>query len=228
MIKDLRQLGADWVISRAMFYNSKLSLDHLLYGIAKTLNVGRRISNGVYYFRYNVLIIPGQSENDPLVEPNPQYATIINATYTISFRPKNGKVSVTSYRYSVKFPERLQATLTDAPFYVDPTLGDGPSDDDIDYVVEHAIKDGSLRDGKYSLGKVYKIFQAEDHVYYDFLVTLVRTDGYTVRAHRSKNLIVKLKTKNIVMNIKSILIVYKIFRKIYSSINMENYLIDDY
>ena len=184
VIKDLRELGAEFVITQAIFNAPKHPVENEApYSVAKTYSVERRISKGVYSFRYNVLITPGESDGqDDDSDLDPRHTTIINATYTISFRPSNGKVSVTSYRYSVRFPDVTPETSSGGMGYGDPKQENGPSDDAIDYVVEHGIKDGSLRDGKYSLGKVYSIVFAEDTYYDKYLVTLVRTDGYTVRA----------------------------------------------
>ena len=178
VIKDLRELGKEFVISQGMYHAPKSPLPHKIdFGIVKTYSVERKVSNDVYYFRYKVLIAEGES-----ADPEPEWEIIINATYTVSFSPSNGKVSVTSYHYSVRFPDTTMAVPSDSPFYGEPTLDDAPSDDDVDYVVEHAIKDGSLKEGKYSVGKIYRDYMAEDNFYHDYLLTLVRTDGYTVRA----------------------------------------------
>ncbi len=168
----------EFVVTRAIHYASQ-PVTNQMYGVGRTLSVERRISNGVHYYRYNVEIVPFGHDGEPVAFDD----IVITATYTISFRPNNGRVFITSYRYKVSFPEMQLEVGSHTPGYGNSNTSEGPSDDTVDYVVENAIKNGDIREGTYSVGKIYIVYYTQDEVgTTEFLVTLVRSDGYTYRA----------------------------------------------
>jgi len=175
VIKDLRQLGAEFVIEKGTWHTTKTPpFPGGPWTVRKTFSISqKKLSGGLYYFKYNVELY---NRNGP---------TVVNATYVISFRPSNGKVSVISYRYFVKFHKPHPITPDDSPGYAN--LG-VPSnydflDQGVDYTVKTAIAKGELKNSTYSVGKVYSIydFGNAEPPGNRFLLTLIRKDSYTIR-----------------------------------------------
>ncbi len=178
LIKDLRQLGAEYVLEKGIFSSTKAPLYNGSWGISKTEKVERKTTSGVTYYRYTVQI---QSKSAP---------TLIRAVYVVAFRNANGNTLVKSYSYRILSNNPDGPFLADLPMFFDlKSLTDGSGVDDylnegVDYVVKQAIAKGQIKKGKYRVGTTFSI---QDTGFsfpygYNFLTTIVnKSTGYTYR-----------------------------------------------
>ncbi len=180
VIKDLRQLGAEYTLQRGIFRSTQNPLENGNWVISKTESVYRKISGAVNYYKYTVII---KSNSSP---------TVIRAVYTVAFRKTNGNTLVTSYSYKI-IQDNDNEFTTDLPQFIDTRTIASNSylsaklQEGYDYTIAHAKAAGDIRDATYHLGT---IFSAGDNGFttpyvLNFLVTLVTKSGYTYRARIS-------------------------------------------
>jgi len=175
LIQGLRQLGAEYLLEKAIFQTTKNPLRNGNWNISRTESVYRRISGGVNYYRFTVILA---SKSSP---------TTVRGLYTVSFRPSNGNTAVTSYSYRILSDK--DEFRTDQPQFVDltwltsNTYIQAQFQKGYDFTVANAIKNGEIRDATYHAGKTFSI-RDSGYTYppvINFLTTLVTRSGYTYR-----------------------------------------------
>lgn len=171
LIGDLLNLGADYVIQQGVFQSVRAPLPGDWYDVTRVLSVEERVTPGVNFYRYNVIL----TENDG-------YASA-NATYVVSWRPRNAAFLVNSYQYTVTKGNPVEEAIG-GPSLIDVRpLNAGRGDlfpilvESIKFVVHDAADAGLLPGGVYTLRYVYNAY-LKDSGYpptYVFLVRLVNS-----------------------------------------------------
>ena len=106
LIKDLRQLGAEYTLEMGIFTKTP-PLPNGYWSIYKTENVYQSIANGVTYYKYIVHLL---CQSDPY---------LIRATYTVSFRSSNGNTKITQFFYTKMTPPD-KPVVADGSTFINP------------------------------------------------------------------------------------------------------------
>ena len=176
LIQDLRQLGAQYTLEKAIFVKTP-SVPNGYWNIIKTESTEAKTVNGVTYYKFVVQI---RCENEP---------HLIRARYVVSFNPSNGDTIVQSYCYQILDTDPEGPVIADAPNFVDMRLIESNSKIEsllnigIDYFVEHAIEEGQIEDSTYEF---VRIFSLQDVGYSiapgnTFLIQVASAEGQNYR-----------------------------------------------
>jgi len=176
LIKDLRQLGAEYTLEKGIFPEDALPNGYWI--VYKTESVYKRVFNGATYYKYTVQL---RCESDPI---------LIRAKYIVAIWASNANTLVTDYSYSIIDENPKIPVVADAPAYVDNRLlkqGSGDLwnllDGGIKYTVKNAISKGLIKNSTYKYKRVFSIqdtgFSASAG--YTYLVQLVSKQGYNYR-----------------------------------------------
>jgi len=174
LIRDLRDLGADYVAQQGVFVSTKAPFLGNFYTIRTTEKVERAITSGVTYYRYTVVL----ADQDNL--------TVARATYVVNYRPATGSFIVASYSYRIIGGNPDNEPSVGGPSLVDiRPLNAGNSDlqtlldESFEYVVDDAIAKKRLPDADYRIQFVYNAYSVSSGYppQYVFLVKAVNDDG---------------------------------------------------
>ncbi len=173
LIKDLRQLGAEYTLEKGIFPEDALPNGYWI--VYKTESVYKRIFNGATYYKYTVQL---RCESDPI---------LIRANFIVAIWNSNANTLVTSYSYSV-IDENPNIPVHDGPVYIDNRLLKQGSElwnylsEGIKYTVKNAISKGLIKDSTYKFVRVYSIQDTGSASEgYTYLVQLVSSEGYNYR-----------------------------------------------
>jgi len=176
LIKDLRQLGAEYALEKGIFPEDALPNGYWI--VYKTESVYKRVFNGATYYKYTVQL---RCESDPI---------LIRANYIVAIWASNANTLVTDYSYSVIDENPNIPVATDVPEYIDNRLlkqGSGDLwsllDGGIKYTVKNAISKGLIKNSTYKFVRVYSIQDTgfSNPSGYNYLVQLVSKQGYNYR-----------------------------------------------
>jgi len=188
VIKDLRQLGANYVLQKGIFESSKTPLPNGSWKIKSTESIQRKIDGNTIYYRFVVNL---ECESAP---------TVIRARYNITYNKSNANVLVTYFIYTVLSNNPDGPFIADLPQFIDVRLlqSDDALQDSLDsgleYIVNEAICEEDLPDSDYRIARVFSI-QDTGFSYpygYRYLVKLANKQGKYWRA-----LITVFNTENI-------------------------------
>ncbi len=175
LIKDLRQLGAEYTLEKGIFPEDALPNGYWI--VYKTESVYKRIFNGATYYKYTVQL---RCETDPI---------LIRANFIVAIWNSNANTLVTSYSYDVIDENPNIPVAADAPEYVDNRLLKKGSDlwslldEGIKYATKNAISKGLIKNSTYKFVRVFSIQDTGFSVSagYTYLIQLVSKEGYNYR-----------------------------------------------
>ncbi len=175
LIKDLRQLGAEYTLEKGIFPEDALPNGYWI--VYKTESVYKRIFNGATYYKYTVQL---RCESDPI---------LIRANFIVAKWNSNANTLVTSYSYDVIDENPNIPVVADRPAYVDNRLLKQGSDlwnlldEGIRYTTKNAISKGLIKNSTYKFVRVFSIQDTGFSVSagYTYLVQLVSKEGYNYR-----------------------------------------------
>ncbi len=176
LIQDLRQLGANYLLDKAIF-QQKPSLPNGLWQITKTEGVWKKVSSTVTYYRYIVQI-------KCQVQPK-----LIRATYIVAFNSQTGGTRVISFSYVVLPNDPIQSSTSDAPSFVDSRLVLAGSDlqnlldQGVEYTVKDAIINRLIKNSRYFVTRIYWVKGLGFSIVpsYIYSVLLTSSQGYSYR-----------------------------------------------
>lgn len=174
LIRDLRDLGADYVAQQGVFVSTKAPFRGNFYEITRTEKVERAITASVTYYRYTVVL----ADQDNL--------TVARATYVVNYRPSTSNFIVSSYVYRLIGGNPNNEPSVGGPSLVDIrglNAGNVELSPFLDMSIRSAVEDsiyfGTLPRADYSLKYVYNAYLASSGypAEYFFLVKLVNDKG---------------------------------------------------
>jgi hypothetical protein len=153
LIKDLQQLGAEYVLEQGIFHSTKTVLPNGSWDLQRTLSVQAKEDGNVIYYKYAVLL-------ECLSEH-----FVVRARYIISFNRKNFNTLTTWFIYTdVTGDEGDDFAVSDLPQFIDVALLKDPESgyqaylkQGVDYTVKDAVANGQLPKGKYRAARVFSI-----------------------------------------------------------------------
>ncbi len=177
-LQDFAQLGTDYVVQQGIFSDSADALPNGKYILDEVESLYKRYENGVFYYKYTVLI---QSQSAPLQ---------IRATFVISYRFYNGATNVVDYEYAIVKDDPNGPIIADLPLHISlKALDDGSGlkcflGQGVRDMTKDLIQQGAIPDDNYRVGETFAVKDTGfSYPYgYVFVTSFVNSQGYTRRA----------------------------------------------
>ena len=152
LIKDLRKLGAEYVLEQGIFHATETVLPNGSWSLQRTLSVQAKEDGNVIYYKYAV-ILKCLSQH-----------FVVRARFIISFNRRNFNTLLTWFIYTDITGDGNDFGVSDLPQFIDVALlkdkespYQGYLNEGVDYTVKDAIASGLLPKGKYRVGRVFSI-----------------------------------------------------------------------
>jgi len=193
ILSSLRTIGASYVQQKGKYESTKAPLPgkHYVWSSDYPGKVERQNASDVTYYRFSLPLI------EELQSDGSEGDSLVNSTFTVSYRTSNHNFLVTSYRYTLDSdgnapdPDEEEAVVdfdgTSRDYLDLRPFNNGSSDlsdllnEATDRIVDQAIENGDLPDSDYTIRYVYEayIFQTDAPIYKTLkcAVKLVNSDG---------------------------------------------------
>jgi len=152
LIKDLRQLGAEYVLEQGIFHSNKTALPNGSWDLQRTISVQAKKDGNVIYYKYAVILTCLTTHR------------VVRARYIISFNRRNFNTLVTWFIYTDITPKGDDFAVSDLPQFIDVAELKNPDsgyqdylDQGFKYTVKDAVDNGQLPKGKYRVARVFSI-----------------------------------------------------------------------
>jgi len=173
LIRDLQQLGAEYVLEQGIFRSTKAPLPNGSWEVNETVSVYKKENCGITLYNFTVILNCISADK------------VIRARYVVSYNRKTANTLVTWFIYT-ELSGNGDLIITDQPQFIDVRdLKQNNSqyqdflDEGVDFTVADAVKKNKLPAGDY---RVARVFSIKDTGFsfpygYRFLVKLANDDN---------------------------------------------------